>query len=110
MRSARRWFTMAVLGSAHLRSTLYIMLLLNCAPAAAAMTCDQLGNIALATEQYRNQGEPLQVLLSEADKLGDDDKLTKPDLERIKKTIQDTYDRTRTALEVRKECKDVPVK
>ena len=45
-----------------MRPTLYIILLLYCAPCAAALTCDQMGNIALATEQYRNQGEPLQVL------------------------------------------------
>ena len=92
-----------------MRPTLYIILLLNCAPCAAALTCDQLGNIALATEQYRNQGEPLQVLLAEANKL-ESGGMSKEDLVMVKKTIQETYDRTRTPLEIRKDCKDVPAK
>ena len=71
------------------------------------MTCDQLGNIALATEQYRNQGEPLQALLVEADKL-ESGGMTKEDMVKVRKTVQETYDRTRTPLEIRTECKDVP--
>ena len=85
------------------------MLLLYCAPCAAALTCDQMGNIALATEQYRNQGEPLQVLLAEANKL-ESGGMSKEDLVMVKKTIQETYDRTRTPLEIRKDCKEVPAK
>lgn len=92
-----------------MRSTLYIILLLYCAPCAAVLTCDQMGNIALATEQYRNQGEPLQVLLAEANKL-ESGGMSKEDLVIVKKTIQETYDRTRTPLEIRKDCKDVPAK
>ena len=76
----------------------------------AVVTCDQLGNVALATEQYRNEGEPLQVLLAEADKLGGDGKITKDDMALMRKTVQESYDRTRTPLEIRKECKDVPAK
>jgi hypothetical protein len=68
-----------------------------------------MGNIALATEQYRNQGEPLQVLLAEANKL-ERGGMSKEDLVIVKKTIQETYDRTRTPLEIRKDCKDVPAK
>jgi hypothetical protein len=68
-----------------------------------------MGNIALATEQYRNQGEPLQVLLAEANKL-ESGGMSKEDLVIVKKTIQETYDRTRTPLEIRKDCKEVPAK
>jgi hypothetical protein len=68
-----------------------------------------VGNIALATEQYRNQGEPLQVLLAEANKL-ENGGMSKEDLVMVKKTIQETYDRTRTPLEIRKDCKEVPAK
>ena len=93
-----------------MRATVYIMLLLFCLPAAAAVTCDQLGNLALATEQYRNEGVPLQVLMAEADKLASDGQLTKDDMQRIKKTVQDSYDRTRTPVEIRKACKEVPAK
>lgn len=92
-----------------MRPTLYMILLLYCAPSAAAVTCDQLGNLALATEQYRNQGEPLQALLAEADKL-ESGGLTKEDMVKVRKTVQEAYDRTRTPLEIRKECKDVPAK
>lgn len=92
-----------------MRPTLYIVLLLYCAPGAAVLTCDQVGNIALATEQYRNQGEPLQVLLAEANKL-ENGGMSKEDLVMVKKTIQETYDRTRTPLEIRKDCKEVPAK
>ena len=92
-----------------MRATLYIILLLYCAPSAAVVTCDQLGNLAFATEQYRNQGEPLQVLLAEADKL-ESGGMTKEDMAKIRKTVQEAYDRTRTPLEIRKECKDVPAR
>lgn len=90
-----------------LQTCLYLILFCYCAPSLAAVTCDQLGNIALATEQYRNQGEPLQVLLAEADKL-EGGGMSKEDLVKVKKTVQETYDRTRTALEVRTDCKDAP--
>ena len=98
-----------MLPSANKRRAFHMLLLLYCAPAAAAVNCEQLGNIALATEQYRNQGEPLQVLLAEADKL-EGAGMTKDDMAKIRKTVLETYDRTRTPLEVRKECKDVAVK
>ena len=64
MRGQCNWFNMQLFPDSGglLRPTVYIILLLNCAPAAAAVTCDQLGNIALATEQFRNQGESLQAI------------------------------------------------
>ncbi len=95
--------------SVPVRTSLYLILLLNCAPCAAVVTCDQLGNLALATEQYRNQGEPLQVLLAEADKL-ESGGLTKEDMVKVRKTVQESYDRTRTPLEIRKDCKDAPAR
>jgi hypothetical protein len=110
VRRVSEWFTMRVLRTNIVRPSLYIILLLYCAPSAATVTCDQLGNIALATEKYRNDGEPLQLLMAEADKLGGDGKMSKDDMTRIKKTVQESYDRTRTPLEIRKECKDVPAK
>jgi len=47
--------------------------------------------------------------LAEANKL-ESDGMSKEDLAIVKKTIQETYDRTRTPLEIRKDCKDVPAK
>jgi hypothetical protein len=111
MHSGGDSFNMAVFGTpALVRSASTLCLLLLCAPSVAALTCDQVGNVALATEQYRNQGEPLQVLLAEVDKLAGDGKMSKDDLALMKRTVQESYDRTRTPLEIRKECKDVPGK
>ena len=93
-----------------LRSIVYLMLWLYCAPVAAVVTCDQLGNIALATEDFRNHGESLQAILVEADKLESGSDLSKEDMVRIRQTVRETFDRTRTALEVRAECKDAPAK
>ena len=110
MHGGSAWFNMSFLRiTSPVRATLYIILLLYCAPSAATVTCDQLGNIALATEQYRNQGEPLQVLLAEADKL-ETGGMTKEDMVKVRKIVQESYDRTRTPLEIRKDCKDVPAK
>ena len=87
------------------------LILVTCAATAtatAALTCDQLGNIAMATEQFRNEGESLQAILAEANKLEAGNNLTKEDMLRVRQTVQQTYDRTRTALEIRQECRDVP--
>ncbi len=102
--------TCTFFGDDGLRACLTMMLLLHCTLASAAVNCDQLGNLALATEQYRNEGVPLQVLLAETDKLSTDGNMTKDDLQKIRKTVQESYDRTRTPLEIRKECKDIPAK
>jgi hypothetical protein len=93
-----------------MRLIIYSILILQCAPAVAAISCDQLGNIALATEQYRNQGEQLQIIMAEADKLETANNLSKEDMMRVRQTVQQSYDRTRTPLEIRKDCKDVPAK
>ena len=106
------WFNIALFPEScvFVRLTVYIIPLLFCVPAAAALTCDQLGNIAQAVEQYRNQGESLQSLLAEADKLESGDKFSKADVARVKQTVQQAFDRTRTPLEIRMECKDPPAK
>jgi hypothetical protein len=93
-----------------LRSASYIILSLLCAPAAATVTCDQLGNIALAVEQYRNQGESLKDLLAEADKLESVNNFNQADMTRVRQTVQQTFDRTHTPLEIRQDCKDLPAK
>ncbi len=92
------------------RLTVYLIVWLYCAPAAAALTCDQLGNIALVTEQFRNHGESLQAILAEADKLEANNSLSKAEMALIRQTVQQTFDRTRTALEIRQECKDAPAR
>ncbi len=74
------------------------------------VTCDQLGNIALATEQFRNQASPLQDILAEANKLETDGGLSKDDMVKVRKAVEETYNLVHTPLEIRKECKDVPPK
>lgn len=91
-----------------MRLILFLILVTSAATATAALTCEQLGNIALATEQFRNEGESLQAILAEANKLEAGNNLTKEDMLRVRQTVQQTYDRTRTALEIRQECRDVP--
>ncbi len=86
------------------------ILCLCAASATAAVTCDQLGNIALATEQFRNEGESLQAILAEANKLESANNLTKQEMVLVRQVVQQTYDRTRTALEIRQQCRDIPAK
>jgi hypothetical protein len=81
-----------------------------CAAAAAAVSCEQLGNIALATEQYRNQGESLQAILAEANKLESGGNLNKDDMVLVRRAVQQSFERTRTPLEIRLDCTDVPAK
>jgi hypothetical protein len=92
------------------RSIVCWMLCLCCAPAAAAVSCDQLGAIALATEQFRSQGESLPAILAEADKLEAGNGFSKADMASIRQTVQLTFERTRTALEIRQECRDPPAR
>ena len=88
-----------------------VMLLCSYATAAAALvTCDQLGNIALATEEYRKQGVSLAALMVEADKLESSGNMSKEEVLLVRRTVQQTFDRTRTALEIRMDCTDVPAK
>lgn len=82
----------------------------QCAPAAAAVSCDQLGNIAYATEQFRNQGDSLETIMKAANDLESANNLGKDDMVRIRQTVQQVFDRTQTPLEVRKDCKDPPPK
>jgi hypothetical protein len=114
MRGGCNWFNIPFFAASAkiMRSRWYLALvcLFGCVPAAAAITCDQLGNLALATEQYRNQGESLSVLLAEAEKLEVTNKLTKEDMVRVKQTVQRTFDRSMTPYDVRKDCKDAPAK
>ena len=73
--------------------------------AAAAVTCEQLGNIAQTTEELRNQGYALESVLAEADKLEASDKLSKQDIGLVRKTVDQTFKRDRTPLEILQECR-----
>jgi hypothetical protein len=92
------------------RSIVCGILWLCCTPAGAAVSCDQLGTIALATEQFRSQGESLPAILAEADKLEASNGFSKADMASIRQTVQLTFERTHTALEIRQDCRDPPAK
>ena len=73
---------------------------------AAAVTCEQLANIAYTTQQLRDQGHSLAVVLAEAGKLGSSGKFTRAELDRIKDVVEDAFKSIRSPLEVLQECKD----
>ena len=80
---------------------------LNCAVASAAVTCEQLTNIAVATQQLRDQGYSLAAVLAEADKIESSNKLTAAELDRIKDVIEEAFKGgIRTPLDILQQCKD----
>ena len=92
--------------AALMRKVVFLTSWLACGAAAAAMTCEQLGNIAQTTEKLRNEGASLPSILAEADKLEVSDKLTKEDLGRVREVIDATFKRNYTPLEILQDCKD----
>jgi len=74
--------------------------------AAAAVTCEQLADIAYATQQLRDQGHSLHVVLAEAGKLELSGKFTSNELDRIKDVVERAFKGIRSPLEVLQECKD----
>ena len=108
MRSPPDWFNMAtrIAPATTVRAMLILAAGLFSGAASAALTCEQLGNIAQTTEELRNQGSSLTFVLAEADKLEASDKLTKQDIGRVREVIDQTFKRTYTALEILQDCKD----
>ena len=89
-----------------MRTILFLTLWLFYAAASAAVTCEQLGNIAQTTEELRNQGNSLASVLAEADKLEASDKMSKRDIGRVREVIDQTFKRTYTPLEILQDCRD----
>ena len=89
-----------------MRKIVFLTLWLTCAAAPAAVTCEQLGNIAQTTEKLRNEGTSLPSLLVDADKLEVSDKLTKQDVGRVREVIEQTFKRNSTPLEILQDCND----
>ena len=89
-----------------MRAIVFMISWLACHAAFAAVTCEQLGNIAFTTEQLRNQGYSLESLLTEADTLEVSDKLSKQEIARVRDTVDQAFKRTRTPLEILQDCKE----
>jgi hypothetical protein len=78
-----------------------------CAGAALAeVSCEQLGQIALSTEQLRDQGYALADVMMEADRLDTSGKFSATEMFAIRKAINDSFLRTRTANEIFVECRE----
>ena len=74
--------------------------------AGAAVTCEQLADIAYATQQLRDQGNSLQAVLAEADRLEASGKFTTNELGHIKAVVETAFKSARSPLEIFQECKD----
>ncbi len=74
--------------------------------AGGVVTCEQLADIAYATQQLRDQGHALQTVLAEAEKLELSKKFTADELDRIKDVVATAFKSIRSPLEVLQECKD----
>ena len=87
-----------------MRIVLVAGLSLCCVTAQAELTCDQLGAIAQATIDLRNQGNTLNALLAEARRDGKA-KYTEQELTLIGNLIRHSYDSTVSPAEVVEACK-----
>ena len=77
------------------------------AAASAEVTCDQLANIAFATQQMRDQGYSLTVVQDEVDKLATNNKFSAAEMARIRDVTDRAFKGgTRSPLEILQECKD----
>lgn len=73
---------------------------------AAAVTCEQLAEIALVTERLRDNGTPLAAVMAEADRLQATGKFTAIEVAGIRDTIEKAFKRIRTANETLLDCRD----
>jgi hypothetical protein len=82
-------------------------LVIYAAAASAEVTCEQLGNIAFATQQMRDQGYSLPVVQDELDKLQTNNKFSAAEMTRIRDVADQAFKGgTRAPLEILQECKD----
>ena len=72
---------------------------------AAAVTCEQLGEIAYITERLRDNSTPLADVMADADRL-ESDKFGGADIEKIRDTIHAAFNRIRNTNETLLECRE----
>ena len=65
--------------------------LLPCAPAAAALSCEQVFAITQAAVRYRDQGYSLEQVLSALKGVDPDNKLTGVELEALRNAVSLAY-------------------
>ena len=74
------------------------------ATAAAEVTCEQLGQLALSTERLRDQGYPLAQIKGDIDGLVANGKFSAEESVAIQKSVNDAFLRIRTSNEIVVEC------
>jgi hypothetical protein len=87
-----------------LRVVLGAVLVFACAAARAELTCEQLGTIAQATVELRNQGVSLTRLLADAERDEMKSRLTARELEIVRQVIRLSFDGTMSPAEVVEAC------
>lgn len=90
-----------------MRLLVCLALVIYGAAASAEVTCDQLANVAFATQQLRDQGYSLTVVQGEVDKLDTNNKFSAAEMGRIRDVADQAFKGgTRSPLEILQECKD----
>jgi len=73
--------------------------------AFAAVTCEQLAEIAYVTERLRDNGTPLAEVMGEADRLEATKRFTPVEVAGIRQTIEFAFKRVRNPNETLLECR-----
>lgn len=76
-----------------------------CGTAHAAVTCEQLAEIAFVTERLRDNGTPLADVMGEADRLEASKKFTGAEIAGIREAIDNSFKRIRTSNETLLDCR-----
>ncbi len=73
--------------------------------AVAAVSCEQLAEIAFVTERLRDNGTSLTEVMGEADRLEASKRYSAVELAGIRDTIENAFKRNRTSNETLVECR-----
>jgi hypothetical protein len=82
-----------------------LLVLLIAMPAGAAVSCEQLAEIALVTERFRDNGVPLADVMLEADRLEASKRFTERDINAVRDTIEVAFKSIRSPNEILSDCR-----
>jgi hypothetical protein len=88
-----------------MRLIAFFFLCFNGALACADVSCEQLATIAAVTEKLRNEGQPLAVVLAEADGMQASGRFTAADMTLVRVVIEASFRREQTPNEILVECR-----
>ena len=81
-------------------------LALLCSAAPAAVSCEQLAQLALSTERLRDQGYPLAQITQDIDGLVANGQFSAIEIAGMQKAVKDAFLRARTSNEIFVECRE----